>query len=525
MPDDCIPGWRWEMPRKSIADLAYSILEENHRPMHYRKITEEIMKIKEIKAENPHHDVNALMGVDQRFVRYQRGIWGLIKWKYREANLPYTLTSYCLRNGTIFLTSYLKPYFSWHRDDSIINVIFIDSEGEEIKAVVDYRQKLISGFKEWYQKRKLEVNDTILIGLIDETKKKYFIIVEKEIKYDTNKDMGDTIYQILHDEGKPLSFLQIYSEITKQEAEQKGLFERYIQDILRNDVRFVLINKEQWGLLEWLNEAEQLYLSLYYADNPEVFYVSLQKCFEFLGYDTESSNEFQQELFIARAALAFKSYSLIITGLPGNYDINTIHSLDWEAMKKMKEKTNADSIILFSEKFMLQELIDRASEEGVQLYELSIIDYIIKEHKRIPFSLLDLRIAFNPMHHSRNNLTKLKGLRENQWKNWQLIKMVINIFQAARSKDNFMDINLLVKELDIIRNPLDNGNIDPVQVKSIITILSQEPFKLIELSESGSIILAYPDHLIQEKIHDIWHFIIGEQEIQYHESRRGKEKE
>ena len=81
------------MSRKSIADLAYDILEENRRPLHYRKITEEIIKIRDIKAEKPHHDVNALMGVDHRFVRHQRGIWGLLKWKYRDANLPYTLTS------------------------------------------------------------------------------------------------------------------------------------------------------------------------------------------------------------------------------------------------------------------------------------------------------------------------------------------------------------------------------------------------------------------------------------------------
>ena len=43
------------MTRKSIADLAYDILEENHHPMHYRRITEKILKIKNIKAEKPHH--------------------------------------------------------------------------------------------------------------------------------------------------------------------------------------------------------------------------------------------------------------------------------------------------------------------------------------------------------------------------------------------------------------------------------------------------------------------------------------
>ena len=141
------------MARKSIVDLAYDVLEENHRPMHYRKIAQEITKIKNIKGENPHHAVNAVMGADRRFIRYQRGIWGLVKWKYREANLPYTLTSYCLLNGTITLTSYLKPYFSWHRDDRTVEIVFVDSEGKEIKAMLNYRQKIITGFREWFQDR------------------------------------------------------------------------------------------------------------------------------------------------------------------------------------------------------------------------------------------------------------------------------------------------------------------------------------------------------------------------------------
>ncbi len=502
------------MARKSIADLIYSILEENHRPMHYRKITEEIKKIKEIKAENPHHAINAVMGADNRFVRYQRGIWGLIKWKYREANLPYTLTTYCLLNGTIFLTSYLKPYFSWHLEDRIIEVLFIDSEGEEIKAILNYRQKLITGFKEWFQKRKLKVNDTVLIGLIDQTRKRYFIIAENEIRYDKEKkDMGETIYQILHNEGEPLSFTQIYSEITKQEPEYSSLFQEYIEDILKNDARFILLHREKWALLEWLKEEEQLYHSLYFADSPESFQNSLQKCFEFLGYEVEYDKETVQQLLIAHAHLASKSYSLIIAGLPGNYDLNTVRSLDWFAMKREKERLKSDSIILFSKQFVFPELIERASEEGIQLYELSILDYIIKEHLKVPFSLLELRIAFNPLHHTRNNLFKLKRVRENQWKYWLLMKMVIVILGTARTQDAYMDINLLRKELEQIGNPFSNGNIDPVLVKRIINILSQEPFKLIELSPSGNIILAYPDHLALQKIGNIWQYIMNKEEF------------
>jgi len=501
------------MSKQSIADLAYNILEENHYPMHYRKITEEIMKIKEIKAEHPHHDVNALMGVDQRFVRYKRGIWGLLKWKYREANLPYTLTSYCLRNGTIYLTTYLKPYFSLSRDDRPVEVTFIDSDGEEIKAIVDYRQKLISGFKEWYQKKGLEVNDTILIGLIEETKRTYFLIAEKDIKFNTEQDMGDSIYQILQEEGKPLSCLQIYTRVIKKEPAHQGLFEGYIQNILSNDNRFVEMQKNLWGLFEWLDETEQLYLNLFTADNFNDFQQSLKKCFEFLGYDTQWCTDFPNKLFLAKAALDYKSYSLIVTGLPKNYNINMVHSLDWSGMRKAKEMINADSIILFLEKFYLKELIDRASEEAVQLYELSILDYLIKEHQQVPFSLFDLRIAFNPMHHPRNNLEKLQEIRENQWSKWKLMKRMLHILQESRLKNTFMDINLLVKQLNTIGKPFDDEAIEQMEVKEIIDQLNKEPFKLIELSESGNIILPYSEHIALQKMQHILQFIMNSSEV------------
>ena len=497
------------MSRKSIADLAYDILEENRRPMHYRKITEEVMKISDIKAEKPHHGVNALMGVDQRFVRYQRGIWGLLKWKYREANLPYTLTSYCLHNGTIFLTNYLKPYFVGQRGEELGEVIFIDSEGEEINVVVDYRKKTIIGLKEWFQKKALEVNDTILLGLIDQGKKIYFIIAQKEIKQDTEKDISDKIYKILRVEDKPLSFSQIYSEITQQEPGSSSLFEKYLRGILDEDNRFARLNKEQWGLLEWLDESERLFANLGTEDSRVDYHSSLQKCFNFLGYNTEFIEKYTPGAFLARAELASKSYSLIITGLPNNYDNIAVHSMDWSTLKKIKKDRNADSVILFSEEFILPGLIERASEEGVQLYELAVLEYIIKEHEQVPFSLVELRFAFSPLHSANNNLVILQRIRGNQWQSWQLLKMIINILQAVRTENIFIDVNLLTKKLNNIRKTFSKTNIESTQVKKAVTVLSKEPFKLLELTESGSIMLAYSDHLAQEKVNNILQYIIG----------------
>lgn len=501
------------MQKKSIADIAYDILEESHRPMHYRKITDEVMKIKEIKAENPHHDVNALMGADQRFIRYQRGIWGLVKWKYREAHLPYTLTSYCLRNGTIFLTSYIKPYFNWSRDDRNMEIVFVDDDGEETKAQVNYRQKLIYGLKEWYKHKKLDVNDTLFIGLIDENKRKYFIIAEKDIKIDTEKDIGGIIYKILQDKEEPLTYSQIYTLITKQAPEQLGLFEEYIQNILRNDIRYAEIQKGKWGLVEWLDEIEQLYLNLLYSERVNDFQFSLKKCFDFLGYQTEWYINQQQELIVAQALLDYKSYRLLITGLPKDMNLSAVRAIDWSGIRKIKEKLNIDSVFLFSEEFPFKELMERAKEEGVQLFELSILYKIMKEHQRIPFSLFELRLAFSPMHHPSNNFDKLISTRSEQWDQWSLIREILTILVKASKKKNYMDMNLLIKELD--KNNRSHGNernIEQLEVKHIIEQLGREPCKLIERSESGNLILAYQLPIAWRKVYSLFQFLMNDDE-------------
>lgn len=502
------------MTRKSIADMAYTILEDNHYPMHYRKITEKILKVKNITAEKPHHAVNALMGVDNRFIKYQRGIWGLIKWKYREANLPYTLTSYCLLNGTIFLTSYLKPYFSWHHNDQnnrTIEITFVDSDGEIITAELNYHEKKISGFKEWFKKKDLEVNDSILIGLVDQNKKIYFILAEKETGHDVaKKDLGDMIYQILNNENNPLTFFQIHSEITRREGENTSLLKSYIENILENDSRFIFTDSEEWSLVDWMDEEDRIYHNLSFADNLEDFVHSLSICFEYFGYKIEQAKAHPKKMFIARAELASKSYSLLISGLPKNHDINTIHSIDWSMMKDEKERMKADTVIMFSENFTIPELINRAGEEGVLLYDLSILDYIIREHYLIPFSMLDFRIVFNPINNPQKNLVNLKRKREKNWDNWFLIKRIVNILQSAKTRNTHIDINLLIEEISHKGNQSGVRNIESARIKRIISILNQEPFGLIELSESGIITLIYPDHLVQEKINNIWQFIMGE---------------
>jgi len=98
------------MKHKSVADVAYEILTKHKKPLHFREITKELIKIRPLNVKEPYYAVNASMSGDKRFMRSKRGVWGLVKWKYKDANIKYSLTSYCLKDGTMFLTSYMRPF-------------------------------------------------------------------------------------------------------------------------------------------------------------------------------------------------------------------------------------------------------------------------------------------------------------------------------------------------------------------------------------------------------------------------------
>jgi len=71
-----------------------------------------------------------------------------------------------------------------------------------------------------------------------------------------------------------------------------------------------------------------------------------------------------------------------------------------------------------------------------------------------------------------------------------------------------MDINLLIKELSATGKSYSKESTEQMQMKKIIDQLTQEPFKLLELSESGNIILAYPISVAKKKMIDFFQFIM-----------------
>ena len=56
------------MKHKSVADVAYEILTKHKKPLHFREITTELIKIRPLNVKEPYYAVNASMSGDKRFM-------------------------------------------------------------------------------------------------------------------------------------------------------------------------------------------------------------------------------------------------------------------------------------------------------------------------------------------------------------------------------------------------------------------------------------------------------------------------
>jgi len=300
----------------SVADVAYEILIKHKKPLHYRKITEELIKIKPLKVKEPYYAVNASMSGDKRFVRVKRGIWGLLKWKYRDANIKYSVTSYCLKDGTMFLTSYMRPFFP--REKKEVEIIFIDKEGNEIEAIVNNEFNYITGISQWYKGKNIKVNDVIYIGLIDYDKGKYFLVTEEETQVEPKEEIKEKIYKILKEEGKPLSYQEICERALDVKLNGKNLFSDYINNVLKENPGFIEEKGNVWSLFDWLSEIKKLQKLLIDSKNNEELKNTIKKIFNFLGFETSFVINGKTSFILAKALSDYKSYSIVIDGKVSN---------------------------------------------------------------------------------------------------------------------------------------------------------------------------------------------------------------
>ncbi len=492
------------MKNKSVADLAYEILSKYKKPLHYRKITEELLKIKPLKVKEPCYTVNASMSGDKRFMRAKRGIWGLVKWKYKDANIKYSLTSYCLKDGAVFLTSYMKPYFP--KDEKGIEVIFLDKNGEEIEARVNYQLNRIIGLKKWYEKKRLKVNDVIYIGLIDYDRRKYFLVTENETVGEFSENLKERMVEILEEEGQPLPYKEINKRLLEFNATNHNLFQSSIKDILEKDKKFVQKKEDYWGLFDWLNEFEQLEYELFHSENDEQFKNAILKAFSYLGFESSIISEGKSSFILANAWLDYESYHLIIEGWnnKGSNDQKYTDFAYWEDWGKVKEKYDANSLTIIAPHFNYSRLVEWVKKYNFILCELKWLNILLKEHQKIPFSLISLKTFFQSSNNIESNLKKLIQQREVYYQKINLINLMIKILIENNQKKSFLTPESLTRIINQKR--IKNSEYQEIaisEIKEICKLLSQEPINILKISEEDNIILSFNLELARKRLEKI----------------------
>lgn len=491
------------MRHKSVADVAYEILIKHKKPLHYRKITEELIGIKPLKVKEPCYAVNASMSGDKRFMRIKRGIWGLVRWKYKDANIKYSLTSYCLKDGTMFLTSYMRPFFP--KDKKIVEVTFIDKEGIEIEAVVNNELNCIIGLKEWYKKKELKVNDIIFIGLIDYDRRKYFLVTENETLMEPQEELSEKIFKILKEEGHPLSYKEICERVLKVEVKEDNLFYKYSIDVLRKDPRFVEEKEDIWCLFDWLSEIKKLQIKLITTEDNENFKQLIQKVFEFLGFETSLILEGKTSFILVKAQLDYKTYNLIVDGKILDKKSKRIQKYEyWDELGKAREKTKADFSVVISTDFDYDKLNKKIDEYKVVLFELRWLDSLIKEHNRLPFSLNNLKLIFSPDNSVENNIYQLFERRKHIHNKIKLINIIIKVLNENSSKKLYLNIESLTKIINQkSMEYFEYKKVQESEVEEITEMLALEPLNILQKTEMGSIILNFKPELARERLNKV----------------------
>ncbi len=68
-------------------EVAYQVLKDNGKPMHYKEITAEVIKRSKSVGTTPQNSIFSRMITDtqKRFVKTAKGTFGLTEWNIKEA--------------------------------------------------------------------------------------------------------------------------------------------------------------------------------------------------------------------------------------------------------------------------------------------------------------------------------------------------------------------------------------------------------------------------------------------------------
>ena len=331
------------------------------------------------------------------------------------------------------------------------------------------------------------------------------MVTENETNLESQEDLSEKIFRTLEEAGHPITYKEICERVLEVEAKEDNLFSKYIENILRNDFRFIEEKEEMWGLFDWLSKIKKLQLKLINSEDDEIFKQLVKEAFEFLGFETSIILEEKTSFVLAKALLDYKTYNLMIDAKLSDKNSGKMQNYEyWQELSKAKEKTKSDYSVIISQDFDYDKLSVKTDTNKVTLFEVNWLDNLIKEHDQSPFSISELESIFLTVSSVKNNISQLFEKRKILFRKIKLIKAIIKVLYENSGKKLYLDIESLTKIINQKNYiPLEFKRVQEHEVEEMSKIFSSEPFNIIQKTEMGSVVLNLKPDLAKEKMYKV----------------------
>ncbi len=454
----------------SLAELAYRVLLSHNEPMYYRDIVDEILKIRKIKGKSPYYIVNSCMSQDKRFERIDKGIWGLSKWRYKDISFKYTLTIYCIKNGIVTLTSYMRPYFPQEPEE--LELTFIDDQGREIHTILNNKLGKIIGFKEWFSKKGLDVNDVLVFGITDYEKHIYTISTpEKEEEFDPD-EIREKVLEIVKNERRTLRTGDIVKKLPKDIRERVKIDD--IRSILNKEHWLVEVSDNLWVHRQLLSPGEELLarINTVTKKKGDGLKPLLKDIFIYFGFSVKEIDFRNNILYIASASLDSESYRFLIEG---GFSSNTLPIGLWEdALENFK----TDYFLFIS--YSIPGVVKNPNIIFLSIYTLK---KLIQWHDEFPLTLFDFRPLFASTKEEEDRLAEISNARGVMTRRVVLLRDILDVLDDLSKKVKLVDMKTVMTHLD------QRQNYTLEEVSEALKFLEVMPLGIITFTQTESIIL------------------------------------
>ena len=458
----------------SLAELAYRILLSHNEPMYYRDIVDEILKIRKIKGKSPYHIVNSCMSQDGRFERVDKGIWGLSKWKYKDISFKYTLTVYCVKNGIITLTSYMRPYFPSTPEE--IELVFVDESGKKIHTVLNNKVGKIIGFKDWFSKNRLNVNDVLEFGILDYEKGIYTVLIKREeVEFDL-ADVRDRIIEVIRHERKTMNTGEVIKKLPDDIKAKIKVDD--VRRILSRENWLIEISDNLWVPKELLSDGEKLLarINILTRGGSEDYKMLLKDIFTYFGFNIKEVAFRENNLLLASASLDYKGYRFLVDGdTPANKKHeNGLPIALWEdALDNLK----ADYFL-----FISHHIPAIVKNKNIVFSSIYTLKKLIEWHNEFPLSLFDFLPLFTSSK-EEDRLSEIDRKRKLVRRRVNLLKDILGVLDQLSKKIKLIDMKTLMTNLD----PQEKYTLE--EVSEALKFLGVMPLGIITFTETNSFIL------------------------------------